>query len=1098
MIPITKQDIKESVGASYYLRGFEYYTRKKVLDFRVHKTEGLDEDEYITITSKVKGSAGRIYQQEIEIYLDEDEYELDIVVIDGKCSCPISYDCKHVAAVCIAYQQEYLTKYLPNDTQLYKVESKQISLIDKWLLNIQTSNAINIPQSAKDTTLSQDYFLTYKLYATNSYEKNELSFYKSKILKNGSISRGSRLDTDKVIHGNSYNELKTEVDYDILKMASSFIPRTYYHESMELLSGTLGAMLLQRVIHTKRCFTEYHSNPIVMLDTIFEAKFEFKLYNGEYSLKSNIEAKGMRVIETQPPFLLDKNNNTIQELKIDLQVYKQLQNAPKIPKKDIAKVYTSIAKILPNIELKTPKAVQTQKIKTTPIPHLHLQYSEDADAKLFNSLHVKFQYNQYSVTYMPREEYASFFAQQEKIEIFRDLNKEKSAKEQLEAFGFVVTIQNETLHVALQTKKRQEQLKLWKLFLDEGIEQLKDDGWVIEMDEEFQLKFEPSSEIVVESEESNNWFNLSFNIEFNGVSQPIAPLVASIIEEFDSFDNMPELINIEVAPNHFVELPTKQIEPIIKTIIELFDKKDKDEALNISPYDAHLLEFMDDDIIWRGSKDILALSSKLKDFQGIEKVEPPECLTAELRDYQYDGLNWLNFLHEFGFGGILADDMGLGKTIQTLAHISRLKEEGKLNKPSLVVMPTSLIANWKNEAKRFTPNLQVLSLHGNDRAPRFAKIAGHDLILTTYALIVRDQEKFIKEKFAYIILDEAQKIKNHKTKMAIALKTFHSEHRLALSGTPIENHLGELWSIFSFLMPGFLDTNSFFRNYYQLPIEKEHNFGRQNILNRRIKPFMIRRTKERVAHELPEKTEIVKYTQFGDKQAKLYESIRVTMEKKVQEAVSAKGIGSSHITILDALLKLRQVCCDPSLLKIKEAQKLKESAKLELFLDLIDELLQEGRKILVFSQFTSMISIIEEKFNTKKIKYSKLTGATRKREEAIEEFTQGKADIFLISLKAGGVGLNLTAADTVIHYDPWWNPAVENQATDRAYRIGQDKAVFVYKLIVENSIEQRILELQKKKKQLQDGIYDDNQQQEDMKFGGNELMELLSNTTKLT
>jgi len=406
-------------------------------------------------------------------------------------------------------------------------------------------------------------------------------------------------------------------------------------------------------------------------------------------------------------------------------------------------------------------------------------------------------------------------------------------------------------------------------------------------------------------------------------------------------------------------------------------------------------------------------------------------------------------------------------------------------------MPTSLIANWKNEVKKFTQNLEVLSLHGNDRAIKFAKISEYDLILTTYPLIVRDQEKFIKEKFAYIILDEAQKIKNHKTKMAIALKTFHSEHKLALSGTPIENHLGELWSIFSFLMPGFLDTNSFFREYYQLPIEKEHNFERQNILNRRIKPFIIRRTKERVAKELPAKTEIVKYTQFGDKQAKLYESIRVTMEKKVQEAVTTKGIGSSHITILDALLKLRQVCCDPTLLKIKEAQKIKESAKLELFLDLIDELLQEGRKILVFSQFTSMISIIEEKFKSKKIVYSKLTGATRKRETVIEEFTSGKSDIFLISLKAGGVGLNLTQADTVIHYDPWWNPAVENQATDRAYRIGQDKAVFVYKLIVENSIEQRILELQKKKKELQDGIYDNNQQQEDIKFGGSELMELL-------
>ena len=435
--------------------------------------------------------------------------------------------------------------------------------------------------------------------------------------------------------------------------------------------------------------------------------------------------------------------------------------------------------------------------------------------------------------------------------------------------------------------------------------------------------------------------------------------------------------------------------------------------------------------------------------------------------------------------------MGLGKTIQTLAHLSRLKEENKLDKASLIVMPTSLIANWKNEIKRFTPNLSVLSLHGADRGKRFKDMYNYDILLTTYALVVRDEDKFKDENFCYIILDEAQKIKNPKTKMTIALKKFKADYRLALSGTPIENHLGELWSIFSFLMPGFLDTLSFFRNYYQLPIEKEHNMTRQELLNKRVKPFMIRRTKEKVANELPSKSEIIKYTQFSTKQSKLYESIRVTMEEKVKEAIAKKGIGSSHITILDALLKLRQVCCDPSLLQINEAKKVKESAKLDLFIDLIDELLLEDRKILVFSQFTTMLKIIEEAIKKRNIEYTKLTGSTIKREEAIEKFTKGDAKIFLISLKAGGVGLNLVEADTVIHYDPWWNPAVENQATDRAYRIGQTKAVFVYKLIVENSIEEKILIMQKRKQAIQEGIYDKDKQQDDIKFKGNELLELL-------
>jgi len=596
--------------------------------------------------------------------------------------------------------------------------------------------------------------------------------------------------------------------------------------------------------------------------------------------------------------------------------------------------------------------------------------------------------------------------------------------------------------------------------------------------------------IKISKDEINEWFKLSFNIEFDGKFFPIAPLVSGIIEQYENLDNLPKSINVKVEGDNFVAIQIEHLRPILNTIIALNDKKDRDENIIVSSYESHLVDNLSK-VSYLKENELVQLSQKLKTFEGIEKVKPASCVNAVLRDYQQDGINWLNFLYEYKFGGILADDMGLGKTIQTLTHLSTLKENKKLNKPCLVVMPTSLIANWKNEIKKFTPNLSVLSLHGSDRKERFKKIKDHDILLTTYALIVRDLEKFEKENFLYIILDEAQKIKNPKTKMTQAIKQLKSEHKLALSGTPIENHLGELWSIFDFLMPNFLDTLSFFKKYYQNPIEKENDFNKQELLNARVKPFIIRRTKEKVAHELPKKSEIIKYTQFDEKQSKLYESIRVTMEKKVRDAVSAKGLGSSHITILDALLKLRQVCCDPSLVNIDEALKVQESAKLELFLDLVEELLSENRKILVFSQFTSMLKIIEEKIKEKNISYSKLTGSTINREQVIEKFTSGNAELFLISLKAGGVGLNLTEADTVIHYDPWWNPAVESQATDRAYRIGQKKAVFVYKLIIENSIEQKILELQEKKKIIQDGIFDENKQQSDTKIEAEELLDLL-------
>ncbi len=1080
---ITKLDIKNAVDSNDYNRGSNYYNLDKVSSCEV-----IDEDVSLVILfSEVNGSSGQIYDQQIDLSKVGNRFS-----IDGDCSCPVGHNCKHVVASCI---------YYINHIQVTTKEQPQLrfpakSLVDSWIDKLQRTtisaeeknNKPNITFKAGD-----DYFLTYRIFSKDR-ASDDLMFYKSKVLKNGTISKGTLLDGYKITDGGYYyhTEIIQPEDKDILQIASGLEDGTYRHKSgIKTIEGTLGYLLVKNMIKTKRCYYDDYLEPIKFNETVMKPEFKLALYKGEYSLKSNYDNRSYKTLDTNPPLIFDCDTNSFHPFEMDAGLYNQLLDAPKIPKEDIGKVYASIGQAVPNIDLSTPSAIKTKIIDTKPIPQIHLIYTKNEDDKKYTSFKIDFNYEDNIVKFNPRDTFKSFYNDEVKIDIKRDLEYEQSISDKIKSLGFDIEYMQNELFVVLRETNKQSQLKLWKELLNTHIKDFEKDGWKIIYDEEFDMKFEASSDIVVNSENQNGWFSLSFNIEFGGVSQPIAPLVTSIITEFEDYDNMPETINLEVDENHFVELETKQIKPIIKTIIELMDKKDKDDNLKISPFDAHLIDDMDDEVIWKGSKEILELSKKMKDFKGIQKVEPPKCLTATLRDYQQDGLNWLNFLYEFKFGGILADDMGLGKTIQTLTHLSRLKEDKKLDKPSLIVMPTSLIANWKNEIKKFTPNLSVLSLHGDDRAVRFKNIKKYDILLTTYPLIVRDKVKFDKEEFCYIILDEAQKIKNPKTKMTMAIKTFKCEHRLALSGTPIENHLGELWSIFSFLMPGFLDTLTFFKNYYQTPIEKENNNERQTLLNKRVKPFMIRRTKEKVAKELPAKSEIIKYTQFSDKQMALYESIRVTMDKKVREAVSKKGIGSSHIMILDALLKLRQVCCDPSLVKIDEAKKVKESAKLELFLDLVDELVAEGRKILVFSQFTSMLAILEENIKQREYTYTKLTGSTKKREEVIDKFTNGEAQIFLISLKAGGVGLNLTEADTVIHYDPWWNPAVENQATDRAHRIGQKKAVFVYKLIVENTIEQKILEMQSRKKAIQDGIYEKDGQKDDFKFSGNELMELL-------
>jgi len=1059
--------IKEACGTTAFTKGLTYYNQRRVQLFKLHK----DEAEHIEFQAKVIGT--QAYMQNIEITKVRNHAELE-----GFCSCPVGYNCKHVVAATLYYMQQDAQKRYEAMTQKPEIE--------KWLDKLDSKIKKQEPQRS-----GNEYFITYRFFPKDRYYTYDLNIYKSKILKNGSMGKGSKLDEFKFVHSYSYGNIKDNTDVTLEPLFEASMSSNY----MIHLRGKVGYILVQDLIKTQRAFFDDVKVPLTWCDERLEVSYELKLYKGEYKLKSTLDENFFKLLNTTPPLALDIERNCFREVAIDYAEHQALLEMPKFEKDVLPKVFKQISTKLPTLNIKTPKAIAIKKITSTPVPHLHIEYEKNADEKHFTQMRVAFEYDEYALSYLPQKALHSFYEDDKKVEIQRDLAKEQSVKSVLEEYGFTMQLQGNDLVSSLESENRQKMLSIWKNFLESGVEEFEKIGWKITFDEAFEMKFEPNSEVVVESDEVNDWFKLSFNFEFDGQSVPIAPLVTNIINEFDNFENMPESVHIEVSENHFVEIQTKQIAPIIKTIIELLDKQDSEGNIKIAPHDAHLLSFNDDDIVFKGKREIMELSQKLKDFSGIEKVTPSKCLNAELRDYQHDGLNWLNFLHEFKFGGILADDMGLGKTIQTLAHLSRLKEEGALNVHSLVVMPTSLIANWKSEAKKFTPNLSVLSLHGSDRAGKFEQLEQnpqkYDILLTTYQLALRDKEKFEQMHFEYIILDEAQKIKNPKAQMTLAIKSFQASHRLALSGTPIENNLAELWSIYSFLMPGFLDTLSAFKTIFQNPIEKDHDMKRQELLNKKVKPFMLRRTKELVVKELPSKSEIIKYTQFSTKQSKLYESIRVTMEKKVREAVDKKGLGSSHITILDALLKLRQVCCDPSLLKVAEAQKLHESAKLELLMDLLDELLAEGRKILLFSQFTSMLSIIEAKIKAKKVKYTKLTGSTRKREDAIEKFTKGDASIFLISLKAGGVGLNLTEADTVIHYDPWWNPAVENQATDRAYRIGQKKAVFVYKLIVENSIEQKILELQEKKKHLQDNIYNEDGENSELKFDGSELLDLL-------
>ena len=393
-----------------------------------------------------------------------------------------------------------------------------------------------------------------------------------------------------------------------------------------------------------------------------------------------------------------------------------------------------------------------------------------------------------------------------------------------------------------------------------------------------------------------------------------------------------------------------------------------------------------------------------------------------------------------------------------------------MDRPALIVLPTSLIFNWKREAERFAPELRVLKLHGADRSSLFEQIPQHDVCLTTYPLLWRDHEKLAAHDYHLLILDEAQTVKNTGSQAAKAVRLLRARHRLCLTGTPMENHLGELWAQFDFLLPGFLGESKDFTRSWRTPIEKHGDLIRRELLARRVAPFILRRRKDDVAKELPPKTEVLRTVELTGRQRDLYETVRVAMDKRVREEVASRGFARSRIVILDALLKLRQVCCDPRLLKTDAALRVKERAKLDLLMDMLENLLAEGRKVLVFSQFTAMLDLIKTELDDAGIGSVMLTGDTTHREAVVRRFQEGTVPVFLISLKAGGVGLNLTNADTVIHYDPWWNPAAEAQASDRAYRIGQDKPVFVYKLIARGSVEEKIQQLQQAKASLARGV----------------------------
>ncbi|MCA9030496.1 MAG: DEAD/DEAH box helicase family protein [Planctomycetaceae bacterium] len=591
-------------------------------------------------------------------------------------------------------------------------------------------------------------------------------------------------------------------------------------------------------------------------------------------------------------------------------------------------------------------------------------------------------------------------------------------------------------------------------------------GWEILSDEK---PFRQPGEVAFRVESGIDWFDVTGEVQYGGTSVSI-PVLLSALARGD------RTVQLDDGSLGFVPEEWKERFGVLLSLAESDGDGLRFTSSQAALVDALLstqtqVDFDEKFLLWR---------QKLAEFNGVSMSREPASFQGELRDYQREGLGWLKFLEEFQFGGCLADDMGLGKTIMVLALLERRRtQQAGQRRPSLIVVPRSLVFNWLSEGAAFAPKLRMLDYTGPNRGDLATNVHGHDAVVTTYGTVRREALQLQDIEFDYLILDEAQAIKNHRTAIAKAVRLLNGRHRLALSGTPIENRLLELWSLFEFLNPGMLGSRKAFKDLSaprpgnQMPPESgaagESSQETCDLLARAIRPFVLRRTKAEVVRDLPPKTEQTIYCDLTKRQRRQYDELREYYRAKLLETVSTQGWEEAKFLVLQALVRLRQAACHSGLVDPKRIDE--PSAKVTLAVDRVSELAAEGYKVLVFSQFTAFLGIVRERLDARGIVHEYLDGRTRDRAARVARFQNDpRVSAFLISLKAGGVGLNLTAAEHVLLLDPWWNPAVEAQAIDRAHRIGQTRPVLAWRIVARDTVEERILELQAHKRSLADAI----------------------------
>ncbi len=1027
--------IKEHASAGSWRRGYEYHTKDMVFDNYPEKNFYM---------GKVKGNF-------------QDHYNTDLIFkknkVEARCNCPLKEEwCKHAVAVALkaidehAYEDWLETKFgmefdfpdentalttVPQGNYIFHFNPKRKANFFSVLVRSRDTGKIvrQIEPILRGVIEAQKQDPAFDL---NSSQKVELLIFQQLLKISRQDKKAGWYDIPISKFGPMFSLLSKadEVLDEKTKERLKFTDQEWKLVLYVNTSNTAGTLLLSLEWQRPDADDVYPFEEV--------RYFSRHLKWGRYK---NLIFPTSVAIQNIPQNIIKSSFTDLKDSEGGKFIYEDL---PKLQQVMDVVVDEKISKLM--LEQRPPINVVTMGIDYDQSLKAFLDFEYDGVRVPYSKTNVdKVQY----ITVKKPDEDLIYWVK-------RNIKHENEAYAMLLACKFVPM---QTNNLALE---KENAIDFYNYYLKQA-----GDGWRFEEKDDmsfFKLMEEP--------------FKLCAKIDFSE-EQPDSfdiSIYGQAGDEIISFDEIYDTIQsgekyARIRSLGFVEYPAQNIYSMMRSFNSFDVYRNPDNRFTVKTYRAGLInELKNLGVELILSDRFKTFWEQMSTFSTVETLTLPKGINAEFREYQLKGFGWLWFMYKYGLNGILADDMGLGKTLQALTVLQKAKEEDGAM-PTLVIAPTTVVFNWESEIQKFAPSLSCLKLQGGERKQFFDKIPEYDVVITSYALLRRDIKKLKDINFRYVILDESQNIKNATSQTAQAVKQLTSQHKLALSGTPIENKLEELWSVFDFLMPGFLFTMADFNSRYVNPIMEHQDKVVEKRLKLQIYPFILRRMKRDVAKDLPDKVENIAYCELTDDQRDFYLQVLDSTKEELFKSIEQNGLEKSRLSIFSALLRMRQICCHPRLYDKNNVKNVISSGKFEKLKVMLEEIISEKHRILLFSQFVDMLDIIKAWLDKSGIKYEYLTGKTKDRQGAVERFnTDPTIPIFLISLKAGGTGLNLTGADYVIHYDPWWNPAVEDQATDRAYRIGQTKKVFVYRLITKNTVEEKIQKLKTIKRNLVDSV----------------------------